>query len=191
MIRKAITAASFLFLAGTILSVSLGRTCLGGYKAYSATPSPSVTPDPTPTIPPKVNYYLAYPGILPDQPLYKLKAIRDRVRLMMVKKSPQRVALLLLYADKRIGAGVALIEGNQIGLGVTTMQKGGKYYEQAVLLASELTNQGVDIEPIRDSLSKAPLKYIEEIDVLLEKTTSEGRSALENLKVFLQGLPRV
>ena len=193
MIRNVITVASFLLLAGVILSVSLGRTCLGGYKAYSASPapSPSVTPDPTPTIVQKVDYYLAYPGILPDQPLYKLKMVRDQIRLMLVKKSPQKVALLLLYADKRVGAGVALIEGGQMGLGITTMQKGVKYYEQALFLSDELTGQGADMSLVKEAVNKAPLKYIEKIDELLPRVTSDQKSALESMKIFLQSLVRV
>lgn len=191
MIRNIVTVASFVLLAGVVLSVSLGRTCLGGYRAYSATVTPTVTPDPTPTIVPKVDYYLAYPGILPDQPLYKLKMVRDRARLMMVKKSPQKVALVLLYADKRVGAGVALIEGGQMGLGITTIQKGVKYYEQAVTLSKELIDGGIDIGLVREALNKAPLKYIEKIDELLPRVTSEQKSALEGIKVWLQGIGRV
>lgn len=191
MIRNIVTVTSFVLLAGAILFVSIGRISLGGYKAYSASVTPTTTPEPTPTPVSKIDYYLAYPGILPDQPLYKVKVIRDRIRLVMVKKSPQRVALLLLYADKRVGAGVALVEGSQMGLGITTMQKGVKYYEQAVTLARELINAGVDIGPIREALGKAPLKYIEKIEELLPKMTSENKSALGGIKVQLQGLPQI
>lgn len=191
MIRKFITTASFLLLAGVVLSVSIGRISLGGYKAYSASVTPTLTPGPTPTMVPKVDYYLAYPGILPDQPLYKLKMVRDRIRLMMVKKSPQKAALLLLYADKRVGAGVALIEGGQKGLGITTIQKGVKYYEQATMLSRELINNKTDIGLISEALNKAPLKYMEKIEELLPRLTSEEKSALEGVKVQLQGIERI
>ncbi len=75
---------------------------------------------------PKVDYFLAYPGMLPDHPLYFLKMARDRVWLWLTPDPLKKAELLLLFADKRLGAGKALIEGNKIKLGVTTVTKAEK-----------------------------------------------------------------
>ena len=71
----------------------------------------------------EVNYYLAYPGILPDHPLYWLKMARARILLLLTNDQLQKFDRRLLYADKRLGAAKVLIEGNQPGLGVTTATK--------------------------------------------------------------------
>ena len=79
------------------------------------------------------DYFLAYPGILPDHPFYWLKMIRDRLLLILSTSSNQKTEKLLLYADKRLGAGKTLIiEKNKTQLGITTITKGEKYLEKAV-----------------------------------------------------------
>lgn len=83
------------------------------------------------------DYYLAYPGILPDQPLYVVKMIRDRIKLWTVKGTDNKVELLLLYADKRVGAALVLAEGGKDSLAVSTAQKGEKYLQSAVAEANK------------------------------------------------------
>ena len=65
---------------------------------------------------PKVDYYLPYPGILPDSPMYRLKALRDRVVLMLTWDGQAKAKRQLLYADKRINAAIALVEGGTADL---------------------------------------------------------------------------
>ena len=74
----------------------------------------------------KVEYYLPYPGILPDNPMYKLKAVRDRVSLWLSGGGEARIRRELLYADKRIGAAKALVDGGKVSLGVSTATKAEK-----------------------------------------------------------------
>mgnify|MGYP006910750959 CR=1 FL=1 len=71
-----------------------------------------------------IDYYLPYPGILPDNPLYWIKMIRDKVLLYLTREPRTRFDRLLVYADKRLGAAKILIEGRKIQLGVTTATKG-------------------------------------------------------------------
>src|SRR3989304_3402352 len=80
------------------------------------------------------DYYLPYPGILPDHPLYWLKMVRDRVQLVVTTNNLGKAERLLQYADKRLGAAWALIDGNKKPLGMTTLTKAEKYLGQAVLV---------------------------------------------------------
>lgn len=80
----------------------------------------------------ETEYVLPYPGILPDHPLYWLKMIRDRIWLTLTRDPVQKIERLILYADKRLGAGKALIDGNKKSLGVTTLSKSEKYLEKAL-----------------------------------------------------------
>lgn len=111
-----------------------------------------------------VDYYLPYPGILPDHPLYWLKMVRDRIGLITVTGKTAKAEKLLLYADKRLGAAWALIDGNKLPLGVSTLTKAEKYLEQAVQLRDNF--------PDKNKLDKAVKKHLEVLAILKEKAGS-------------------
>lgn len=71
----------------------------------------------------KIDYYLSYPGILPDNPLYKLKVLRDRVSAMLISDPSKRVEFYLLQADKGILATAMLIDKNKVNLANETALK--------------------------------------------------------------------
>jgi len=127
----------------------------------------------------KVDYYLAYPGILPDHPLYWLKMLRDKVSLFLTKEPLVRFERLLLYADKRIGAAEALIEGNKMELGVTTADKAEKYLEQALGEFEGLAKKGEAQPELYDRLDKAFLKHQEVLVSLLDKVPDQSRATLD------------
>ena len=57
-------------------------------------------------VPSPINYPLAYPGILPDNPLYPLKMLRDRIVFFLINDPFKKAEFNLLQADKRLGAGL-------------------------------------------------------------------------------------
>ncbi len=48
-----------------------------------------------------IEYALPYPGLLPDSPLYILKAIRDRIIEVLISDTMKKANFELLAADKR------------------------------------------------------------------------------------------
>lgn len=153
--------------------VSLGIALLIGLSGVQAQTITTET---------KVDYYLPYPGILPDHPLYWLKMVRDRVQLWLATDSLQRAEKLLLYADKRLGAGWALVEGNKPDLGITTITKAEKYLEQAVNLAQKL-GEGEKEVKFKTKLAKAVKKHEEVLSLIKEKTEGgEGEEANQLLE---------
>ena len=124
-----------------------------------------------------VDYYLPYPGILPDHPMYWLKMIRDRVQLWLVGSSEAKAEKLLANADKRLGAGFQLIEGNKISLGVTTLTKAEKYLEQATQLG--MSQEGA--LDLQKKLMKASQKHVEVLKLIREKTGDEHRGVVEQM----------
>lgn len=128
----------------------------------------------------EVDYYLAYPGILPDHPLYWLKMARDRILLLLTNDPLQKFDRLLLYADKRLGAAKVLIEGNQPALGVTTATKAEKYLERSLKEFNKLRQAEKAIPELEDRFEKALLKHAEVIEKLLEKIPDQTKPALEN-----------
>ena len=112
-----------------------------------------------------VDYYLPYPGILPDHPLYWLKMVRDRVGLLITVGNQAKAEKLLLYADKRLGAAWALVDGNKVPLGVSTLTKAEKYLEQAVIRGGD--------DSFKTRLGKAILKHREVLLLVRPKVGSE------------------
>ena len=117
----------------------------------------------------KVEYYLPYPGLLPDSPLYKLKALRDKIGLLLTWDEEQTAERELFLADKRINAAVALFEGGKEELAVTTATKAEKYLEAAINRAMTLKNSGKDVKSMLGVMAKAAAKHEE----LMERFAKE------------------
>lgn len=135
---------------------------------------------------PQVMYYLPYPGVLPDSPLYRLKVARDWVQLWLTFDPLQKAQRELLYADKRINAARALIEGGKLELGVSTATKAEKYLEQAVDATVRQQQSGKDVKSLLLTLAKAAVKHEEVLQQLLPRTSSADSQSLEGaLKLTL------
>lgn len=119
------------------------------------------------------DYYLPYPGTLPDHPLYWLKMVRDRIQLVLTTNPLAKAEKLLLYSDKRLGAGWALVEGNKQALGMTTLTKGEKYLEQAVSLGE---NVG-----LKETLKKAVQKHEEVLIIVKDKVADDYKNSLDEM----------
>ncbi len=72
-------------------------------------------------------HLLPYPGILPDNPLYFLKMMRDRSRLWVTTSDDEKIDLLIAYGDKRVGAAYVLAKGNKMSLAYETLIKAENY----------------------------------------------------------------
>ena len=81
---------------------------------------------------PKVNYTLPYPGLLPDNPLYKLKVIRDMIVGFFISDSIQKADYDLTLADKRTFASQMLFDTGKQSLALDTISKAQNYYEEGV-----------------------------------------------------------
>lgn len=136
----------------------------------------------------KVNYYLPYPGILPDHFLYPLKMIRDRVLVFLTTDSLKRGQLFLLYADKRLAAGKSLFEKGKSSLAITTITKAEKYLEKALSQEEIARREGKNTQEFLEKLLLSSQKHQEIISELLAKSQSEGKRILES---FLEYPKRV
>ncbi len=146
--------------------------------SQGAKPTPLATPTPTP-----VDYHLVYPGILPDHLLYPLKMIRDRAWFFFTTDPVRKAELCLLFADKRLGAAQALIEGGKADLGVSTLTKGEKYLEQTVGYLEKAKKEGKKTADLTQKLEKAMAKHLEVLGQLSAKVSPEQRSVLEKTQI--------
>jgi hypothetical protein len=148
----------------------------------TAEPSPEATVSPEP----KVGYYLPYPGILPDSFLYPLKMVRDRIWLWLTVEPVRKSEVLLLFADKRLKAGEALIEGGKEELGIETISKGEKYLEQAINQAEKAKVAGKETAALYEKLAQASLKHQEILGNLILKVPEQTQTVFQELMKYPQ-----
>lgn len=75
-----------------------------------------------------IKYNLAYPGILPDHPLYKLKVLRDKITVVIISDTRKKLEFYLLQADKGILATAMLVDKKKIDLAIETALKAEHNY---------------------------------------------------------------
>lgn len=163
MFKKAILVIAALVFAFGILGASVLRTSAQTLESDK-----------------KVDYYLPYPGILPDHFLYPIKMIRDKVLVFFTTGPVKRAELFLLFADKRIGAAKSLIEGGKQELGITTLTKAEKYLEKAVEQEKVAQEKGKDTVAFLEKLAKASLKHEELLLEVKEKVDESAQKTVDD-----------
>lgn len=127
-----------------------------------------------------VKYDLAYPGILPDHPLYKLKLLRDKITLYLISDPRKKIDYYLLQTDKGILATAMLVDKKEFDLANQTALKAENNF---TLLSS--TYDGYyfkengkipDQQELLKKLKTASLKHQEVLTSLLEKTPKEKQT---------------
>lgn len=134
----------------------------------------------------KVSYQLSYPGLLPDHPLYFLKAARDRVMSFFISNPVKKAEFDLLQADKRIAASFLLVQkGGKITMAQSTFSKGENYFEEAINKARDAHSQGVNISELAKKLKEANLKHQEVLSDIEKKLSKKdkGKFATEHTRL--------
>lgn len=122
-----------------------------------------------------VEYYLPYPGILPDSPFYVLKVLRDKVVSWTIQDPVQKSFYLLLLSDKRLAAGQVLINSGKEEIGANTLMQSGEYFKDSIDLAEKLSR-----EKRQDLISKlvvAGAKHTQVVGALGLKITKVGQKS--------------
>lgn len=120
------------------------------------------------TVAAKVEYNLPYPGILPDNPLYFLKAARDRLVGFLISDSIKKAEFNLLTADKRINAAWMLATKGKAEMSITTLSKSNNYIDQSIQAASVAKNAGKNVDTVLSNQKNAIAKHLE-VAGLIEK----------------------
>lgn len=130
----------------------------------------------------KVQYNLAYPGILPDHPLYKLKVLRDKLTILLINDPKKRVEYYLLQADKGIHAAAMLVDKNKIELAKETLLKGEN---NVTLLTFEFGKfQRKPNSDFFNKLETASLKHQEIIALLQERVQKDEQKSFKQVFNF-------
>ena len=131
----------------------------------------------------KIKYELPYPGLLPDNPLYYLKAIRDNILKFLISDPLKKTQFDLLQADKRLGAAQLLLIKGKDELSVTTLSKSGNYFDDAIANIQKAKKEGDDVNATLDQLLKSSQKHQE---VILQMEKGQRGDTLLNLKFLEQ-----
>ena len=126
-----------------------------------------------------VQYDLPYTGILPDNPLYFLKALRDNVLGLFITDPLKKAQYDLLMADKRLGGAQALLNKKEDALAITTLSKSGNYFFQAVQQAIITKSQGGNVNDIAGKLVAASLKHQQIIFQMMAVANKNTRGTLQ------------
>ena len=127
----------------------------------------------------EINYELPYPGLLPDNPLYFLRIIRDKTINFLIADPLKKAEFNLLQADKRLNAGIYLFNKGKSSLALSTISKAENYFEQAIGKAKEARKEGVAINEIARKLISSSKKHQEVIGVLKEKFPPNFKSSFD------------
>ncbi|MBP6882671.1 MAG: hypothetical protein KBC15_03930 [Candidatus Levybacteria bacterium] len=125
----------------------------------------------------KSDYILVYPGILPNNPLYGIKMIRDKIILLLITDPTKKIKFNLIQSDKRLGAGIMLWESDhsRVEDAIETISKGQNYFASAVADTNKLTGEGRDTSGLRNDLVKAAQKHKEVLDEWIKKVPEKNK----------------
>lgn len=131
-----------------------------------------------------IKYDLAYPGMLPDNPLYKLKVLRDKIISSMISDPNKKIDFYLTQVDKGILASAMLIDKNNVELAETTALKAEHNF---TLLTYELGK--LEQKPNNEFFNKlktASLKHQEILNLIISRVPREKQKTFENVITFSQ-----
>jgi len=128
---------------------------------------------------PQIDYQLPGTGAVgPDDPVWFLEVLRDKVQLTFTQNNLEKAKLLLLTADKRIAYAEQLKHRKQIGEAISVAEKAEIYlnasYEQIKLDRS-------DTNWFMKELSLASLKHREILEKMYLQFPDEARPRITTI----------
>ena len=134
-----------------------------------------------------VEYPLAWPGILPDNKLYKLKVLRNKIIYKMIIDPVKKVEFDLLMADKTIYASKLLVDKGEIVLAKDTALKGENYYSMLVQDYNKALLSHKQIPSWLDrKITLAAIKHQEVFKQLEDAVTGEDKKTFQIVSKFSQ-----
>lgn len=129
-----------------------------------------------------IQYDLAYPGILPNHPLYKLKVLRDKISLLFITDPKKKIEFYLLRADKGILATAILVDFGQEELAAQTALKA----EHNMTIITELLSQVPydQLDELFTKLLTASKKHQEVLTSLVLRVQPQTRQTFETVREF-------
>lgn len=141
----------------------------------------TVTPSPS-------EYVLPYPGMLPDNPLYFIKEIRDSIISFLIADPLKKADFDLLQSDKSLQNGVALLGKKKNDLAFKQFSLEESYFSQAVSESEKAQKQKEDDKDILQKLSQAGEKHKEVLDNTIKNLSGDDKKILLNNEAAIEKL---
>lgn len=172
MLKKILLVSGVFAFAFAILSVSILTSSAIIYPSVGSVVSQTnLNSEPS-----KIDYQFPSAGrVLPDNPLWTLKALRDKVWYLVTPSLLKKAELALLFSDKRLVASKKLLENKKPDIAISTLTKGEKYLETAVAQEKLARRGGYDTSAFLFKLATAALKHYEIMESLLPLTPEQGK----------------
>lgn len=122
---------------------------------------------------------LPYPGILPDNPLFLIKSLRDKVMLFSVRDFEKKVELYLALSNKHLSNAVTLINKNKSDLGYEEIEKSQEKFLNIPYLIKDIYDQG-------GSLPQEMLEEIKSLNLFHKEVIVYYYSRLEQKNINLE-----
>lgn len=134
----------------------------------------------SPTVVASDDYQFPYPGILPDNPLYLFKVVRDRLVDLFISDPLRKSQFYLLESEKRFNAGLYLLkaQNGKEQLTYSTISKGNNYLEQSIQKAEEAKKAGTDILDQAKNINRSIAKQREVLMSLIQKGSKSLKESL-------------
>jgi hypothetical protein len=129
-----------------------------------------------------INYDLAFPGILPDHPLYVIKKIRNKILVSFIQNPTKKINYYLKETDKGILATAMLVDKNKYELAAQTALRAEHNYTLLIEEVKKLQDQP-DQELI-DRLHTASLKHQEVLQSLYIRVPQQTQEVLNTVDSF-------
>ncbi|MBI2617699.1 hypothetical protein HYW55_06200 [Candidatus Gottesmanbacteria bacterium] len=154
-----------------------------GVKSLSAQELHGQAAIPTPTPQrEEIHYILPYPGMLPDNPLYPIKIVRDRLLLFFTRDPLRRIALEIHLSDKYLVMGKSLGDRQMYDFAISTFFKGEMYLSSAVKSYEKLKQNNNAPPGLIENLETATKKHEQVLeDFMFSITNQTKKDSLEGI----------
>jgi len=181
MLKKILLVSGVFAFAFAILSVSILTSSAIVYPSVG----PMIQGNGPKSDASEINYALPVAGtVLPDNPFWPLKALRDKVWYLITPSPLKKAELALLFSDKRLVAAQTLLKDGKPDIAVSTLTKGEKYLEIAASEEKLAKSQNYNTSAFLTKLATASLKHREIIESLLPMVPEQGKPLVIKTEIY-------
>lgn len=180
--RKLILSISIIVFSLFILHGSFVGKVFAQIENGSIIAIPIPASDSAEIFPQHVNYELPYPGMLPDNPFYFIKVVRDTIVKALINDPYKKAQFSLLTSQKRMYAGKLLIKKGKMQLSFDAIEKSNNYLDDALFSikeAKKINPKNPDLNLFLEQFNTVTLKFgevLEEIKPVVNSSYQEKLS---------------
>lgn len=179
--RKLILSISIIVFSVFIFHNTFEKAAFAQIEEGSIVAIPAPASDSAEVIPQHVNYELPYPGMLPDNPFYFIKVLRDAIVKSLISDPYKKAQFSLLTSQKRMYAGKLLIKKGKTQLFLDTIAKSNNYLDDALFSikeAKKVNTKNPDLNLFLEQFNIVTLKHGEILDEIKPMVSSSYQEKL-------------